>query len=56
MKEFIRVSSLPWGAPILFMNKKDKALRMCIDYQKLNKVKIKSKYLLLKIYDLFNQL
>ncbi|KAH0669048.1 hypothetical protein KY289_023541 [Solanum tuberosum] len=53
---FIRPSVLPWGAPILFVRKKNGSLRMCIDYRQLNKVTIKNKYPLLRIDDLFDQL
>jgi hypothetical protein len=55
-KGFIRPSSLPWGAPILFMKKKDGTLRMCIDYRKLNKVTIMNKYPLPRINDMLDQL
>ena len=55
-KRFIRPSVSPWGAPILFMKKKDGTLRMCIDYQKINKVTMKNKYPLSRIEDLFDQL
>ncbi|XP_070024974.1 uncharacterized protein [Nicotiana sylvestris] len=55
-KGFIRTSTSPWGAPILFVRKKDGSLRMCIDYRKLNKVTIKNKYPLSRIDDLFDQL
>ncbi|KAF3645199.1 RNA-directed DNA polymerase -like protein [Capsicum annuum] len=55
-KGFIRPSVSPWGAPVLFVHKKDGSLRMCIDYRQLNKVTIKNKYPLLRIYDLFDQL
>ena len=51
-KGFIRPSVSPWGAPVLFMHKKDGSLRMCIDYRQLNKVTIKNKYPLLRIDDL----
>jgi hypothetical protein len=53
---FIRPSSSPWGAPVLFVEKKDKSLRMCVDYRSLNEVTIKNKYPLPKIDDLFDQL
>ena len=53
---FIRSSTSPWGAPILFAKKKDKTLWLCIDYQKLNRVTIKNQYPLLRIDDLFDQL
>nr|GEV20980.1 hypothetical protein [Tanacetum cinerariifolium] len=53
---FIRPSHSPWGAPVLFVKKKDGALRMCIDYRELNKLTIKNRYPLLRIDDLFDQL
>ena len=55
-KGFIRPSISPWGAPELFVRKKDGSLRMCIDYRQLNKVTIKNKYPLPRIDDLFDQL
>ncbi|GKD14518.1 putative reverse transcriptase domain-containing protein, partial [Tanacetum coccineum] len=55
-KGFIRPSHSPWGAPVLFVKKKDGALRMCIDYRDLNKLTIKNRYPLLRIDDLFDQL
>nr|GEZ55101.1 retrovirus-related Pol polyprotein from transposon 17.6 [Tanacetum cinerariifolium] len=55
-KGFIRPSSSPWGAPVLFVKKKDGSFRMCIDYRKLNKLTVKNCYLLLIIDDLFDQL
>ena len=55
-KGFIRPSVSPWGAPVLFVKKKDGTLRMCIDYQQINKVTVKNKYPLLRIEDLFDQL
>ncbi|XP_070002054.1 uncharacterized protein [Nicotiana sylvestris] len=55
-KGFIRPSTSPWGAPVLFVRKKDGSLRMCIDYRQLNKVIIKNKYPLPWIDDLFDQL
>nr|XP_043629853.1 uncharacterized protein LOC122601150 [Erigeron canadensis] len=55
-KGFIRPSSSPWGAPILFVKKKDGSMRMCIDYRELNKRTVKNKYPLPRIDDLFDQL
>ncbi|GKD50642.1 putative reverse transcriptase domain-containing protein [Tanacetum coccineum] len=55
-KGFIRPSSSPWGAPVLFVKKKDGSFRMCIDYHELNKLTIKNRYPLPRIDDLFNQL
>ena len=55
-KGFIRPSVSPWGAPMLFVKKKDGTLRLCIDYRQLNKLIVKNKYLLPKIYDLFDQM
>jgi hypothetical protein len=55
-KGFIRPSSSPWGAPVLFVEKKDGTQRMCIDYRFLNEVTIKNKYPLPRINDLFNQM
>ena len=55
-KGFIRPSVSPWGAPVLFVKKKDGTLRMCIDYRQINKVTVKHKYPLLRIEDLFDQL
>jgi hypothetical protein len=46
-KGFIRPSSSPWGAPILFVEKKDGTKQMCMDYRSLNDVTIKNKYPLL---------
>ncbi|KAJ0621611.1 putative nucleotidyltransferase, Ribonuclease H [Helianthus annuus] len=53
---FIRPSSSPWGAPVLFVKKKDGTFRMCIDYRELNKVTVKNRYPLPRIDDLFDQL
>ena len=53
---YIRPSTSPSGAPMLFVKKKDGTLRLCIDYKHLNKVTIKNNYLLLRIDDLFDQL
>ena len=55
-KGFIRPSSSPWGAPILFVKKKDGSMRMYIDYRELNKRTVKNKYPLPRIDDLFDQL
>ncbi|GJW14470.1 putative reverse transcriptase domain-containing protein [Tanacetum coccineum] len=55
-KGFIRPSSSPWGAPVLFVKKKDGSFRMCIDYRELNKLTVKNRYPLLRINDLFDQL
>ncbi|GJT29687.1 putative reverse transcriptase domain-containing protein [Tanacetum coccineum] len=55
-KGFIRPSHSPWGAPVLFVKKKDGAMRMCIDYRELNKLTIKNRYPLPRIDDLFDQL
>ncbi|GKA67929.1 putative reverse transcriptase domain-containing protein [Tanacetum coccineum] len=55
-KGFIRPSSPPWGAPVLFVKKKDGSFRMCIDYRELNKLTVKNQYPLLRIDDLFDQL
>ncbi|GKC14769.1 putative reverse transcriptase domain-containing protein [Tanacetum coccineum] len=55
-KGFIRPSSLPWGAPVLFVEKKDGSFWMCIDYRELNKLIVKNRYPLPRIDDLFDQL
>ena len=55
-KGFIRPSTFPWGAPVLFVKKKDGTLLLCIDYTELNKVTVKNKYPLSRINDLFDQL
>jgi hypothetical protein len=55
-KGFIRPSSSPWGAPMLFVEKKDGTQQMCMDYRSLNEVTIKNKYPLLRIEDLFDQM
>nr|GEX67094.1 putative reverse transcriptase domain-containing protein [Tanacetum cinerariifolium] len=54
-KGFIRPNSSPWGAPVLFVKKKDGSFRMC-NYQELNKLMVKNRYPLLRIDDLFDQL
>ncbi|GKC07403.1 putative reverse transcriptase domain-containing protein [Tanacetum coccineum] len=55
-KGFIRPSSSPWGAPVLFVKKKDGSFCMCIDYRELNKLTVKNRYPLPRINDLFDQL
>nr|GFB41177.1 putative reverse transcriptase domain-containing protein [Tanacetum cinerariifolium] len=55
-KGFIRPSSSPWGAPVLFVKKKDGSFRMCIDYRELNKLTVKNRHPLPRIDDLFDQL
>ena len=55
-KGFIRPSTSPWGTSVLFAKKKDKTLRLCIDYRQLNRVTVKNQYPLLMIDDLFDQL
>jgi hypothetical protein len=55
-KGFICPSLSPWGAPVLFVNKKDGSRRMCVDYRSLNEVTIKNKYPLPQIKDLFDQM
>nr|GFA06530.1 putative reverse transcriptase domain-containing protein [Tanacetum cinerariifolium] len=55
-KGFIRPSSPPWGAPVLFLKKKDGIFQMCIDYRELNKLTVKNRYPLSRIDDLFDQL
>ena len=55
-KGFVKTSTSPWGAPVLFVKKKDGSLRLCIDYRQLNKVTIRNQYPLPRIDDLFDQL
>jgi hypothetical protein len=55
-KEFILPNSSPWGAPVIFVLKKDGTQRLCVDYNALNEVTIKNKYPLVRIDDLFDQL
>jgi hypothetical protein len=55
-KGFIRPSSSPWGARVIFVSKKDGTQRLCVDYRALNEVTIKNKYPLPRIDDLFDQL
>nr|GEY63198.1 putative reverse transcriptase domain-containing protein [Tanacetum cinerariifolium] len=55
-KGFIHLSSSPWGASVLFVKKKNRSFRMCIDYRELNKLTVKNRYPLLRIDDLFDHL
>jgi hypothetical protein len=55
-KGYIKPSKSPYGAPVLFVHKKDETLRMCVDYRALNKVTVKNRYPLPRIDDLFDQL
>ena len=55
-KGFIKPSTSPWGAPVLFAKKKDKTLGQCIDYRQLNRVTIKNRYPLPRVDDLFDHL
>nr|GEX35559.1 putative reverse transcriptase domain-containing protein [Tanacetum cinerariifolium] len=55
-RDFIRPSTAPWEAPVLFVKKKDGYFRMCIDYQELSKLTVKNRYPLPRIDDLFDQL
>ncbi|GKE76745.1 putative nucleotidyltransferase, ribonuclease H [Tanacetum coccineum] len=55
-KGFIRPSSSPWGASVLFVKKKDGSFRICIDYRELKKLTVKNRYPLPRIKDLFDQL
>ncbi|XP_015971187.1 uncharacterized protein LOC107494661 [Arachis duranensis] len=55
-KRFIRSSVSPWGAPVLLVKKKDRGMRLCVDYRQLNKVTVKNKYPLPRIDDLMDQL
>ena len=55
-KGFIWPSISPWGAPVLFVKKKDESLRLCIDYKQLNRVTIRNQYPLPRIDELFDQL
>jgi hypothetical protein len=52
-KKYIKLSKSPYGAPVLFVRKKDGTLRMCVDYRTLNKVMMKNRYLLPQINELF---
>jgi hypothetical protein len=53
-KGYIRPSASPWGAPVIFVHKKDGTQRMCVDYHSLNEVTIKNKYPLPRINNLFD--
>ena len=55
-KGFMKPSTSPWGAPVLFVKKKGKTLRLCIDYRQLKRVMIQNQYLLLRTDDLLDQL
>ena len=55
-KGFVRLSTSPWGAPVLFVKKNYGSMRLCIDYRELNKVTIRNQYTLPRIDDLFDQL
>ena len=55
-KRFVRPSASPWGAPVLFVEKKEGSMRLCVDYRQLNKVTIKNKYPLPRIDNLMDQL
>nr|KYP38001.1 Transposon Ty3-G Gag-Pol polyprotein [Cajanus cajan] len=55
-KQLVRPSVSPWGAPVLLVKKKDGGSRLCVDYRQLNKLTIKNKYPLPRIYDLMDQL
>jgi hypothetical protein len=55
-KGFIHPNSSPWGAPVIFVSKKDGTQRLCVDYRALNEVTVKNKYPLPRIDDLFDQL
>ena len=55
-KGFIRPSISPWGAPVLFVKKKDGSLRLCIDYRQLNRVTVRNRFPLPRIDELFDQL
>ena len=55
-KGFIRPSVSPWGAPVLFVKKKDGSMRLCIDCRELNRVTVRNKHPLPRIEDLFDQL
>ncbi|GKF33044.1 hypothetical protein Tco_0106244, partial [Tanacetum coccineum] len=52
---FIRLSIFPWGAPVLFVKKKDGSMRLCIDYREFNRITVRNRYPLPRINDLFHQ-
>jgi len=54
MKGYIKFNKSPYGAPVLFVHKKDGTLRMCVDYRTFNKVMTKNRYPLPRIDDLFD--
>ena len=55
-KGFVKPSISPWRAPVLFMRKKDRSMRLCINYRQLNRIIVKNKYPLPRIDDLLDQL
>jgi hypothetical protein len=55
-KGFIHPNPSPWGAPVIFVQKKDGTQRLCVDYRALNEVTVKNKYPMLRIDNLFDQL
>jgi len=55
-KGFIQPSKSPYGAPVIFVKKKDGTFRMCMDYRALNKITIKNKYPLPRIDDLLDRI
>ncbi|KAL0286442.1 UNVERIFIED_CONTAM: Transposon Ty3-G Gag-Pol polyprotein [Sesamum angustifolium] len=55
-KGFVRPSTSPWGAPVLFVKNKDGSMRLCVDYRQLNRVTVKNKYPLSRMDDLLDQL
>ena len=55
-KGYIRPSKSPWGAPVLFVKKKDGSLRLCVDYRGLNKLTIKNKLPLPRVDDVYDHL
>ena len=54
-KGFTKPSASPWGAPVLFVKKKDGSMQLCIDYRELNKVIIQNRHPLLRTDDIFDQ-